>query len=187
MSAAGRFAAGWGVAGVIALLLRPLVALTAQAWSALSGPLDPIHWAFVAVWVPFMAWSEGYRGFHARFAPRTIARAAWLAQNPTPLRVLLAPLVCLALVHVRRSTLIVRMILLTGIVSLIVSVRLLPAPWRGLIDAGVVVGLGWGAASVIWFGVRALRGSVPAFDLALPGTPAPPRRTRGKGQGPRPA
>lgn len=181
-SAVGSFAAVWGLFGVVALLVRPLLPLGANALSALQSDLAPIHWAFFALWVPFMAWSEGWRGFHLRFAPRTAARAAWLAENATPLRVMLAPLVCLALVHVRRSTLIARLILLTALVGLIASVRLLPAPWRGLVDAGVVVGLGWGALSVLWFGLQALRGNPPEFDLSLPGTPSP-RRRREEAQG----
>ncbi|MCO4770038.1 MAG: hypothetical protein KDA24_08425 [Deltaproteobacteria bacterium] len=179
-TALGTVAALWGIAGVVALLIRPIVPLAGEAARSLDSPLTWVHWLFLGLWVPFMAWSEGYRGFHTRFAPRTAARAAWLAENPTVMRVLLAPLVCLALVHVRRSTLIARVILISAIVGIIVAVRLLPTPWRGLVDVGVVVGLGWGALSVCWFGISALRGSPPDYDLSLPGTPAPPRGRRGR-------
>ena len=34
-------------------------------------------------------------------------------------------------------------------IVLIVSVRQLPQPWRGMVDAGVVVGLTWGVVSII--------------------------------------
>ncbi len=179
----GQFGAAWGLLGVVILLSRSLVPLAIEANRALSSGLDWGQWTFVLLWVPFMAWSEGYRGFHTRFAPRTAARAAWLAEHPTPLRVLLAPLFCLAFMHVRRSTLVARVILITAIIGLIVSVRLLPAPWRGLVDAGVVVGLGCGALSVVWFGVQALRGNPPEYDLALPGTPSPRRRGDAKQEG----
>ncbi len=158
------------------MLLRPIVSLAPVAWESLTSGLTPLQWAFAVVWVAFMAWSEGYRGFHTRLAPRAGARAAWLADNPTPARVLLAPLVVMALFHVRRSTLIARLILLTFIVGAVVSVRMLPAPWRGLVDLGVVVGLGWGVISVVGYGIAALRGNPPDFDLSLPGTPSPRRR-----------
>jgi len=161
---------------VCALLLRPIVALTPVALDAITSELTAVHWAFAVGWVVFMAWSEGYRGFHTRFAPRAAARAGWLAQNPTPVRALLAPLVVMALFHVRRSTLIARVILLTCIVGAVVAVRLLPAPWRGLVDLGVIVGLGWGLLSVVGYGIAALRGNPPDFDLSLPGTPSPRRR-----------
>ena len=59
---------------------------------------------------------------------------------------------------------------------------LLPFPWRGLIDAGVVVGLGWGALSVVWFGGQALRGNPPDYDLSLPGTPSPRATAKREGR-----
>ena len=177
-SALGWACGIWGLLGVLALLIRPVVSLSPNVLHALEGGLTPLQWVFLVGWVPFMAWSEGYRGFQQRFSPRTAARAAWLMRNPSAPRLVLAPLYCLALVHVRRSTLIARVLLISGIVGLILAVRLLPEPWRGLVDAGVVVGLGWGAVSLAFFAVRTLRGKPPDFDLSLPGTPAPPRPPR---------
>jgi hypothetical protein len=43
-----------------------------------------------------------------------------------------------------------------GIIVLIILVRLLPQPWRGIVDAGVVVGLAWGLISLIIFSFQAL-------------------------------
>ena len=51
---------------------------------------------------------------------------------------------------------------MTGIVTLVLLVRLAPQPWRGIIDAGVVLGLGIGSASILYFVVRALRDGPPA-------------------------
>lgn len=163
----------WGVLGSELLLARPIVGLLGIVQDSLAGELRPVHFAFLALWLPFMAWSEGYRGFQQKLSPRIIARSFHLAQNPRFLHVLLAPLYAIALIHVRRSTLIARWILLTVIVGMIVSVRLLPAPWRGLVDAGVVVGLGWGALAILWYLVEAFRGRTPEVDLALPGSTRP--------------
>jgi len=33
-------------------------------------------------------------------------------------------------------------------------VRRLAQPWRGIIDAGVVVGLAWGVGSVVYYALR---------------------------------
>jgi len=175
---AGRLSALWGLIGVEAVLVHPQTSLMPLAWEALRSDLQPIHFAFLAVWVPFMLWSEGYRGFHCKFSPRTAARAGHLMHNPTWRHGLLAPLYAMALLHARRSTFIARVVLLTGIVGLIVGVQQLPAPWRGLVDVGVVLGLGWGALSLAWHGTLTLLGKPPEFDLALPGSVAPPRKSR---------
>ena len=40
---------------------------------------------------------------------------------------------------------------LTGaIVAFVALARLLEQPWRGILDAGVVVGLAWGILSLLW-------------------------------------
>ncbi len=44
-----------------------------------------------------------------------------------------------------------------GIIVLILLVRLLPQPWRGILDAGVIVGLVWGFVALLIFAVQGLR------------------------------
>jgi hypothetical protein len=41
-------------------------------------------------------------------------------------------------------------------------------PWRGIVDAGVVVGLGIGTASIVWHAVRAMAGTPPPVGADLP-------------------
>jgi F0F1-type ATP synthase membrane subunit a len=43
----------------------------------------------------------------------------------------------------------------TGIVVLVLLVRAVPQPWRGIIDLGVVVGLAWGIISIVVFSIQA--------------------------------
>jgi hypothetical protein len=43
-------------------------------------------------------------------------------------------------------------------------VRLLPQPWRGIVDAGVVVGLTWGTISLVVFCIQAL--TAPTFAIS---------------------
>jgi hypothetical protein len=56
-----------------------------------------------------------------------------------------------------------------GIIVLIILVRLLPQPWRGMVDAGVVVGLAWGMISLILFGLQALGGERFDYSPEVPG------------------
>lgn len=149
----------WGVAGVLALLGQAIWRLTPLAVEALGSDLRGAHWVFVAAWIAFMAHAEGYRGFHCRVSPRVVARARHLAEHPRPISVALAPFYCMSLFGASRRGVIVARTVFVGVVGLILVVRTMPQPWRGLVDAGVVVGLGIGALSIVYYGLRASAGA----------------------------
>ena len=60
-----------------------------------ANQLGTFHWFVMIAWILINAYAEGYRGFHKRYSPRTVARAFYLVDNPTPLRVIFAPLFCM--------------------------------------------------------------------------------------------
>ena len=151
----GALAAAWGVSGVSFLLGWAIARLSAIAWRALAAPLNPGHWAALAAVVCAMAFFEGYRGFQRGFSPRVAARARHLSRHPTPLRTLLAPLFCIGYFGAPRARRIASIALSAGIVLLILAVGRLNQPWRGIVDAGVVVGLAWGLATLWIFTARA--------------------------------
>lgn len=150
----------WGVGGIAVLLIQALARLTPLALEAVASPLSVLQWVILLLWVVLNAHAEGYRGFQRRFSPRTVARAAFLAEQPTAGRVLLAPLFCMGLFAATRRVLIAAWGVLIGVTCLVLWVRTLSQPWRGIIDAGVVVGLGWGLisllviAAAVWTGRR---------------------------------
>ncbi|MCF7972682.1 MAG: hypothetical protein K9N55_02590 [Phycisphaerae bacterium] len=94
--------------------------------------------------------------------------ALYLKNNPTVTRVLFAPFFCMGYFHATRKRKIVAYSLTLAIVLLIVMVRQLDQPWRGIVDAGVLLGLGWGLMSVWGFTVVAFFGK--EFSLS-PETP----------------
>lgn len=159
----------WGVGGVGLILLNPIFRLGALPIQTVQEGLTGTQWAVAIGWIGFMLYSEGWRGFHKQFAPRVAVRALGIARAPRPHLVLLAPFVCMGLLHATRKRKIVAWSLLTGIVILVVLVRQLPAPWRGIIDMGVVLGLIAGLASVLWFAARAASGNPPDVPSDLPG------------------
>jgi thiosulfate reductase cytochrome b subunit len=152
----GIFGAIWGLTGVFLLLASAVYRLSVIALSAFSHIFFWQHWIVLLCSVIFMAYAEGYRAFQQRFSPRVAARAKYLRDHPNMLHVLLAPLFCMGFFHATRRRKITSFSVTAGIVVLIVLVRLLPQPWRGIIDLSVVIGLGWGIFSLAFFGFRAL-------------------------------
>lgn len=128
------------------------------------------HWLVLIGNTLFMAYSEGYKGFQLGFAPRIAARARHLVDHPRLLHVLLAPLFCMGYFHTTRRRLISVYVLTVCIVILVFLFHQLSQPWRGILDAGVVVGLSWGICSLLWFSVKAAVSEVFDYSPELPPT-----------------
>ena len=151
----GTAGALWAVSGVVALLLWAVFRLARISIAAFDHPFAWYHWAALVAIIPFMAWSEGVRGFQLRFSPRVAERTMTVRRQPTLLRVVLAPLFAAGYFGgARRERLGVYLGTL-GILVLIALVHRLEQPWRGILDAGVVVGLSWGAIATLALSVRA--------------------------------
>jgi hypothetical protein len=158
------------VLGVGLLLLQAIVRLTPIALEPLlRGSLTTGQALVYGGWVVTSLYTEGYRGFQKAFVPRTVARAFHLARTGRPLLMALAPLYCMGLIHASRRRLITSWTIVLAITLAVVLVRRLPEPWRGVVDGGVVAGLGYGVVALALAFARALRGAVPAYPLDLPG------------------
>lgn len=162
----------WGTLGVVAVLIDAIVRLLPKAIEPLAaGELDAISGLAYVAAIATLGYAEGYRGFQQRFSPRVVVRADRLARSPehTPAwLIVLAPLMTMGLLHATRRRLIASWLLVAMIVGFIVIVALLDQPWRGAVDAGVVVGLSWGAITILLALVRALRGRMPDVAAELP-------------------
>lgn len=143
----GLWGAMWGVAGFSIILLDAINRLARLALHALDGQLTVFQWFSLILVILAMAYAEGYRGFQQKFSPRCAARLYYLYRQPEPLAVLLAPLFCMGFFRATRGPLLVAWVGTTLIVLLVVALHWAPQPWRGIVDAGVVVGLSWGLAS----------------------------------------
>ncbi len=158
----------WGIWGILALLGQALYRLTPLAIEPVAqGMMNGLHWACYLGWSLANAYMEGYRGFQLAFSPMVVRRAFELGRNPKPLHALLAPFYCMALFAAPKARMIVSWFIIVAVIGLILLIRQLSQPWRGIVDVGVVVGLGWGALSIVVF-----------FALALLGKPVPRERRR---------
>lgn len=161
-------AASWGVVGILIFLSFPTYRLFNRAWLELSsGLLEWHHWFFALVSITFMAYAEGYQGFQQSFSPRVAARAKYLSEQATFLQAILAPLFCMGYFGATKRRQISSVILTSMIILLIVLVSLLPQPWRGVVDIGVVVGLLWGIVSLSAFSIFAFSGKPYPYDPEL--------------------
>jgi hypothetical protein len=151
----GTSGAIWGLTGVFLLLGSAVYRLSLIARAAFSYELGWQHWTTLLLCILFMAYAEGYRAFQQRFSPRVAARAKYLRSHPDLLHALFAPLFCMGFFYATKRRKITSISVTAGIIVLIVLVRLLPQPWRGIIDLSVVVGLGWGIVSLAIFVYRA--------------------------------
>lgn len=168
----GIIGAGWGVIGLTILLGSAIYKLSLMTLNSFEFDFGWHHWAILIINVAFMAYAEGYRGFQLKFSPRFAARVRHLRDNPGVVNVLLAPLFCMGYYHTTRRRLIGVYVLTLVIVAFILSFQLLSQPLRGLLDAGVVVGLSWGLISVFIFCAKALGNDDYEYSPELPGTDA---------------
>jgi hypothetical protein len=144
-------ATAWGIAGAISLLGFAIWRLTPMAMEIFHYQLTPLHWAALVGNIVFMAYSEGYKGFQKGYSPRVAARCLYLSKNTTWVNGLLAPLFVMGYFHATRRRLIGTYLLTTMIIGFIILIHYVHQPIRGIIDAGVVVGLGWGVSSLIYY------------------------------------
>ncbi len=171
----GVAAAVWGAAGFLALLGWAVWRLGHRALEALATPLTLRHGLVFTALAAFMLYSEGYRGFQKRFAPRFAARSRHLRVAARRRDLWLAPLFCAGYYHAPPARMAAVWGLTAAIAGLVSLVRLLPQPWRGLVDGAVVLGLGWGTGALIAHLVRAHR-RPPAPEAAeLPAAVTAPR------------
>jgi GT2 family glycosyltransferase len=141
----------WGIGGVLLLLIFAIFRLAPMALELVNSSMSQLHWLALAFSVIYMAYAEGYKGFHLGFAPRVVVRARYLADNPRALHVLLAPLFCMGYIYATRKRQIVSFALTVMIICFVLIARSMPQPWRGILDAGVIVGLSLGVLSIAYF------------------------------------
>jgi len=163
----------WGITGVLVILLFAIIRLSFRVFDMLSYPLSVWQWLGLVMFALYMAYAEGYKGFHLNFAPRVITRARFFLDKNNLKRsryVILAPLLCMGYIHATKKRKLVSFLLTSAIVLLVLLVSRLPQPWRGIVDVGVVLGLFLGVTSIVYFWIQSLKeGWVSPIPADFPG------------------
>jgi hypothetical protein len=170
----GRIGFIWGSIGVLSLLIFSVVRLSNIALEFFVYPVHIWHWLALVVWVVFMAYSEGYKGFQQAFSPRVAARLIWLRQNPKAWLVVLAPLYAMGFIYASKKRIIISYSILIMVLVFVTIAVNLPQPWRPIVDAGVVVGLLWGATVTGWYIFVAIRTDTSLVNPELPSSACHP-------------
>ena len=147
----------WAIAGIAGILGWAIYRLAGIALGAFEQPLAWYHWSVLGAFVPFMAWSEGLRGFQRRFSPRVAERAMLIRTAPTAARVIFAPLFAAGYFGGSRRERLGVCLGTAAILGLVGLVHRLDQPWRGIVDAGVVAGLAWGVVATLALSASAWR------------------------------
>ena len=163
----------WGISGVLVILLFAIFRLSFRVLDMLSYPLSLWQWIILFMFALYMAYAEGYKGFHLNFSPRVVARARFFLEKNDSYKsrhVLLAPIFCMGYIHATQKRKLISFFLTSAIIMLIILVSMLPQPWRGIVDIGVVLGLLLGVASIAYFWVQSTKEEwVSPVSADLPG------------------
>ena len=164
-----RIAALWGIGGFLFLLIYAVIRLYPKSVAAFDFSFSWYHWLAFAVNILFMAYSEGYKGFQVSYSPRVAARAKYLTQHAKPYQTFLAPLFCMGFFDAPKRRRISALVLTIMIIILVMIFQRLPQPWRGILDAGVVVGLSWGIIATVIYVIKAFGNPQFNHDPEVPG------------------
>lgn len=149
----------WGVVQVVSVLanaIKRLYPIAIQPF--LQKDLLAYHWVLYVAWSLYMGYAEGYKAFQLKFSPMVVSRAFSIADKPTILNCILAGPYSMGLFGASKKRMIVSWCITAGVFSLVKVVKMLPYPYRSIVDAGVVVGLSYGTMSIVAFAVKALLG-----------------------------
>jgi len=171
--AVGLLGFGWGLGGVLTMLVFAIVRLAPMAFELTTLPLNLIQWGVLAISVSYLAYAEGYKGFHKSFSPRVVVRANYLLQNPQLVTTILATLFCMGFIYATPKRIMTSVSLTAMIIFFVLTIRFMPQPWRGIVDAGVIVGLFLGVSSIIYYFIQFLfKPESLTFSPEVPGDPS---------------
>jgi len=171
MNKVGSF---WGTFGVVYILAKAIKRVLPIALEPFNGvgaqPLSRFQLIAYVTTCLWFAYVEGYKGFQCKFSPLVVKRSQTLKSGSSSfIDFLLAPLYSMGLFHATKKRMIVSWSISIGVAVIVAAVKKLPYPWRNIIDAGVVAGLGYGSLSILVIAAKAyIFKQPPSINPELP-------------------
>jgi len=167
---AGAF---WGTFGVVYILAKAIKRVLPIALEPFNGNLPPLSRVQLAAYVITCVWFayvEGYKGFQCKFSPLVVKRSQTLQSGSSSfIQFVLAPLYSMGLFHATKKRMIVSWSVTTGVAVIVALVKKLPYPYRNIVDAGVVAGLGYGSISILLIAAKSfIFNQPPSINPELP-------------------
>mmetsp|Transcript_97759 Transcript_97759/g.193569 ORF Transcript_97759/g.193569 Transcript_97759/m.193569 type:complete len:210 (+) Transcript_97759:69-698(+) len=161
----------WGIGFWVGLFVQSIVSLAPRSFDPWRHQdLSTGQWVAYAT-ISLGIWlCEGVGAFQRSFSPQLVRRAKELGPFSPIHELLLSPGFVAGLFAARGKRLVKSWALIAVLVpGLALTVPWLPYPWRSMVDAGVVLGLGWGTAVIVVLYARALLTSRwPDIDPDMP-------------------
>ena len=160
----------WGILQVVAILgnaLKRLIPIALQPFQ--RQDLLPYQWITLISWALFMVYTEGYKAFHLKFSPLVVKRAFRIVDNTSFMNIVLSGPFSMGLFGATKKRMIISWSISLGVLLLVKLVKELPYPWRSVVDAGVVAGLGVGTLSIIFHTLKVFfTKKLPDIDDEIP-------------------
>lgn len=161
----------WGIGAWVLLFVDCISTLAPRALDPFrKGGLSTGQWIAYAA-IALSIWlCEGLGAFQRSFSPLLVRRARELVPSSSCLELVLSPGFVAGLFAARPVRLVKSWLLIAVLVpGLALTVPFMPYPWRESVDAGVVLGLGWGTAVILVHSARViLTGRWPEVSPDLP-------------------
>ena len=166
---AKRLLGMWGVLQVVSIIgnaIRRVLPIAMQPFE--DGGMKSYEWVMYVTWSVYMLYMEGYKAFQCKFSPLVAERAFRLIDHASPLNILLAGPYSMGMMDATKKRKYISWGVTLGVFGIVKIVKMLPYPYRSIVDGGVVAGLSYGTASILWFAGKALLGHTIDIDPDFP-------------------
>lgn len=142
-------APAWAVMGVSALFATATYRLGTRGVAVIRDGLGGWEWMALAALTLVFVYGEGFLALDKKWVPGLMRRARELREERSLVLRVLAPLYGLSLIGAPPAKLLPSWLGSLAIIGAVLAIRILPDPWRGIVDFAVASALAWGLVAIL--------------------------------------